>query len=555
MQFVNYSNYEAPKTSKINKESLVKALLMYETKDHKKAEKMVEGLEAEVDFNTAANLFSNKMNALAVLNIAENKKKPGPDGYMTGLDDETEEDKEEQMKKQAEMDDDDPDAYKEMPGDKEAREKGKVKTSKHTKAYDKLYGDDKEKNEAKITISKEDMEKLHKDGKIKIDDTEVEFVEEAAKASQWVGFITYSRGNKLEKTFKSHRAAVRWQNKNMDSILMQDGVEGMGIMSKDEWDQKEAPYAIKEDKLTWDSLIEKINEADLNEKSINKIQKEWAKVTADMKTTVDAWKEAGGEEKNKMLAKLKELTAKKKKLEVELDSAIGLKDADAELVGESVVNEAQTVDISYALRRIEEFNRGNETFEETIESIVKDLGYKPTKVNLKKAGEHIGLSQEDEDAIPVDRDLVKELYGILESVVTEEEDYSDEMSFGQLERCIDYATMIRQRMNQGTSLDPWMHSQITVAENELNSVFSAIDGDDGVVEARDPKIKKGSVVIPYGHKKYGEFIVDKVFKNKDGETSYTGRFKESGEEREFILHSQDKLVKESIVNEAKKMGV
>jgi hypothetical protein len=69
----------------------------------------------------------------------EEKKKPGPDAYMTGLDKETEEDKKKLMKKQTEMDDDDPDAYKELPGDEEAREKGKVKTSKFTKAYHKKF--------------------------------------------------------------------------------------------------------------------------------------------------------------------------------------------------------------------------------------------------------------------------------------------------------------------------------------------------------------------------------------------------------------------------------
>jgi hypothetical protein len=63
------------------------------------------------------------------------------------------------------------------------------------------------------------------------------------------------------------------------------------------------------------------------------------------------------------------------------------------------------------------------------------------------------------------------------------------------------------------------------------------------------EIKKGSVVIPYAMDKHGEFIVDKVFKNKSGETSYTGKFKKSGEAREFILHSKDRVVKES-VNEA-----
>ena len=74
--------------------------------------------------------------------IDEADKKPGPDPYHRGLEDDEVEDKEDQIKKQAEMDDDDPDAYKEMPGDKEAREKGEVKTSKATKAYSKLYGED-----------------------------------------------------------------------------------------------------------------------------------------------------------------------------------------------------------------------------------------------------------------------------------------------------------------------------------------------------------------------------------------------------------------------------
>lgn len=77
----------------------------------------------------------------------EGEKKPGPDPYMKDLDKEEKEEKEEQIKKQSKMADDDPDAYKEMPGDKEAREKGKVKTSTYTKKFHELYGDE-ETNEA-----------------------------------------------------------------------------------------------------------------------------------------------------------------------------------------------------------------------------------------------------------------------------------------------------------------------------------------------------------------------------------------------------------------------
>ena len=48
-------------------------------------------------------------------------------------------------------------------------------------------------------------------------------------------------------------------------------------------------------------------------------------------------------------------------------------------------------------------------------------------------------------------------------------------------------------------------------------------------------IKKGSVVIPrWPYDEDGEFVVDRVYKNKDGETSYTGKFKESGKNYEFI---------------------
>ena len=78
----------------------------------------------------------------------EAKAKPGPDTYHRGLSDKDIDDKEDQIKKQAKMDDDDPDAYKEMPGDKEAREKGEVKKSKHTKSYDELYGESVDVNEA-----------------------------------------------------------------------------------------------------------------------------------------------------------------------------------------------------------------------------------------------------------------------------------------------------------------------------------------------------------------------------------------------------------------------
>jgi hypothetical protein len=99
--------------------------------------------------------------------LLDEGKKPGPDAYMTGLDDETEEDKKDQMKKQAEMDDDDPAAYKELPGDKEAREKGKVKTSKHVKKYHELYGEETDEALSDYEDKDADYDKLYKKYKYK----------------------------------------------------------------------------------------------------------------------------------------------------------------------------------------------------------------------------------------------------------------------------------------------------------------------------------------------------------------------------------------------------
>jgi hypothetical protein len=63
-----------------------------------------------------------------------------------------------------------------------------------------------------------------------------------------------------------------------------------------------------------------------------------------------------------------------------------------------------------------------------------------------------------------------------------------------------------------------------------------------IQKLREGNIKKGSVVIPYAFDKYGEFIIDRVFKNSDGEISYTGKFKNNGEKREFILNRRDKII-------------
>ena len=58
------------------------------------------------------------------------------DGYYKGISTSTARKKVDQMAKQSQMADDDPDAYKEMPGD--TKGKKLLKKSKHTKAFDDL---------------------------------------------------------------------------------------------------------------------------------------------------------------------------------------------------------------------------------------------------------------------------------------------------------------------------------------------------------------------------------------------------------------------------------
>lgn len=61
-------------------------------------------------------------------------------GYYKGISKSTADKKKSQMAKQAAMDDDNPNAYKELPGD--TKGKKLLKTSKHTKNYQELYGKD-----------------------------------------------------------------------------------------------------------------------------------------------------------------------------------------------------------------------------------------------------------------------------------------------------------------------------------------------------------------------------------------------------------------------------
>lgn len=78
-----------------------------------------------------------------------------------------------------------------------------------------------------------------------------------------------------------------------------------------------------------------------------------------------------------------------------------------------ILNEATRIDISYALKDIDDYNRGLANIEQTAKRIIKNLGYKITKRNLENTIDHLEISSDSSDRIPKDKDVVKELYKIL----------------------------------------------------------------------------------------------------------------------------------------------
>lgn len=97
------------------------------------------------------------------------------DAYYKGVSKSTADKKKSQMAKQASMDDDDPEAYKEMPGD--TKGKKNLKTSKHTKKYHELFGKDEnyswEDIDESALLEADDEEKQSTD-RSPIDDDAVE---------------------------------------------------------------------------------------------------------------------------------------------------------------------------------------------------------------------------------------------------------------------------------------------------------------------------------------------------------------------------------------------
>ena len=67
----------------------------------------------------------------------------------------------------------------------------------------------------------------------------------------------------------------------------------------------------------------------------------------------------------------------------------------------------------------------------------------------------------------------------------EEIESAGEMAYGQLERCIDYSRMLRDRIKPGDEIEPWIAAKITKSMDYLQSVFNYLDGKDGQEEVEE----------------------------------------------------------------------
>ena len=376
--------------------------------------------------------------------INERDKKPGPDPYHRGLDDEEVEDKEEQIKKQAKMDDDDPDAYKEMPGDKEAREKGEVKTSKATKAYNKLYGED---------LDESAMSDIH------------QMAGEAKSKEDFIKRFFKEYGTKIKKTKDSEE----WAGDLYDD-MNESHIDEKKIWVPD-FDSK--GYQEAQDQINdWRrKLYRKLDDRDFDQ---------------FRNTMIDHF---GLEVPDYLREEVNERAA------MGYDGHTGL------FYFEGVPFTQERLDEVIAWLK--------ETVIKAAKDLPKQFTYRPAiQIEDEVGGEQVTF---DTNKIKYLEYIRKSFKGKLahdedfneSKQIGEANEQQDKMAFSQLERIIDYATMLRDRMAAGKGLDAWMYGKIVKAEDYLNTLYDVVDGDDGVVETQKMTNKDWKKI-----KKFNKHVTD-----------------------------------------------
>ena len=414
---------------------------------------------------------------IAHYGVAEGNAKPGPDAYMTGLSDDDEEKKKEKMKKQAEMDDDDPDAYKELPGDKEAREEGRVKKSKHVTAYHRLYGED---------LDESTMSDIH------------QMAGEAKSKEDFLKMFFKEYGTKVKKTKDSEEWAASLYDDMNESVN-----EKMLLRMKD--------------------LLSSMVGAGFSARTHPKMRDEISAAIKDAITPI-----------------LKDYGYAIQESNVNERAAMGFDAMTGLYYFDGVPFTQDRLDQVIGWLKGTTIKAGK--------SLPKQFTYKPAiQIEDEVGGEQVTF---DTDKIKFLEYIRKEMKGKLASdadfnesnQITEAEhsgsEASDKMAFSQLERIIDYATMIRDRMAAGKGLDAWMYGKVIKAEDYLNTLFDVIDGDDGVVETQQMTKKEWKKI-----KKFNKHVTDSGEKFVMNYNDMIGTFLEPVE-----------IVDENAVNEEKAKG-
>jgi hypothetical protein len=199
-----------------------------------------------------------------------------------------------------------------------------------------------------------------------------------------------------------------------------------------EFDGKTYKVTLKSDT----GLKESEESEDLNEgRSINKIQNDWSKVTAEMAAKAQEWKATESDAKAKILDELKALTAKKKALEAELDAAVAGKDKDLELaVSESLeVNEDidifdKTADLMNKLQvqigNLLHAAKGNKDWTKELEAI--KAAFEKLEDRMSIASKKLGMIPEsleiNEEDVKSDEEFKEYAFAVLKKAFGEDFD-------------------------------------------------------------------------------------------------------------------------------------
>ena len=330
-------------------------------------------------------------------------------------------------------------------------------------------------------------------------------------SEEFVVYVEKDNGRKkLLHTKKSQRAANMFLTKNADKILNQSGIRTIGSMSKFHWEKDEAQYA------------ENIKKADV--KTVTK--KEWDRKHKDYKGMIK------GQPYMMYMDKDGATVYGPVNIKESVNEGSIKKTFKVKMYGPKMRTKGSD-DVVQMIAKKLKIDRGNsakdsDNFDEIERQVDKQYDANKREINFK-----INLKESVNESVneaKYDIGMARKGNGITIYNRAEEE-------------AGDYKNVAHISDN----------GVVKYYDKKLPSnIKKQIEAEASKMKESVNEIRKGSIVMPYAMDTYGEFIVDKVFKNKDGETSYTGKFKKSGETKEFILHSKDKIVKES-VNEGTKM--